>query len=154
MTASENRPRTSALSAEQIVREVYRAFTSTDPGVIEKTVRQHFADDCVVYEAESLPWGGRYKGLDNVVAMTVGIADPSAPIDAANLVVDDMIVREAGSVGVSQVVAAVSFPWRGAKTIPMKALEWFMVENGKVTEIKVYLWDTAAAIAALGSGTR
>ena len=150
MTATENRSRTSALSAEQIVREVYRAFTSTDPGVIEKTVRQHFADDCVVYEAESLPWGGEYQGLDNVVAMTLGIADPSAPIDAANLIVDDMIVREAGPAGTSHVVAVVSFPWRGTETIPMKALEWFVVENGKVTEIKVYLWDTAAAIAALG----
>ena len=32
----------------------------------------------------------------------------------------------------------------------MRALEWFTVREAKVTEIRIYLWDTAAGLAALG----
>ena len=139
-------------TAAQIVRSVYQAFTSGDPGLIDGTVRELFADDVVVHEAESLPWGGRYDGLDTVAAMTQGLADPAAPIDAANLSVDELIVDESGAPGTAHVVAAVSFPWRGATTIPMRALEWFTIRDGKVSEIQVFLWDTGAAVSALGNG--
>lgn len=138
-------------TAADIVRSVYRAFTSGDTGLIDRTVRELFAEDVVVHEAESLPWGGRYDGLDTVAAMTQGLADPAAPIDAANLSVDELIVDESGAPGTSHVVAAVSFPWRGATTIPMRALEWFTIRDGKVTEIQVFLWDTGAAVSALGN---
>jgi ketosteroid isomerase-like protein len=141
-----------ATTAADIVRSVYRAFTSGDTALIDRTVRALFADDVVVHEAESLPWGGRYDGLDTVAAMTQGLADPAAPIDAANLSVDELIVDESGAPGTAHVIAAVSFPWRGTTTVPMKALEWFMIRDGKVSEIRVFLWDTAAAVSALGSG--
>lgn len=139
-------------TAADIVRSVYRAFTSGDHGLIDRTVRELFADDVVVHEAESLPWGGRYDGLDTVAAMTQGLADPAAPIDVANLSVDELIVDESGAPGTAHVVAAVSFPWRGATTIPMRALEWFTIRDGKVSEIQVFLWDTGAAVSALGNG--
>jgi ketosteroid isomerase-like protein len=141
-----------ATTAADIVRSVYRAFTSGDTALIDRTVRALFADDVVVHEAESLPWGGRYDGLDTVAAMTQGLADPAAPIDAANLSVDELIVDESGAPGTAHVIAAVSFPWRGTTTVPMKALEWFTIRDGKVSEIRVFLWDTAAAVSALGSG--
>ncbi|NYI91857.1 hypothetical protein HNR02_005232 [Amycolatopsis endophytica] len=44
-------------SGAEWVRQVYAAFGSTGPDAIEKTVRRHVADGCVVHEAESLPWG-------------------------------------------------------------------------------------------------
>jgi ketosteroid isomerase-like protein len=139
-------------TAAEIVRSVYRAFTSGDTGLIDRTVRELFADDVVVHEAESLPWGGRYDGLETVAAMTQGLADPAAPIDAANLSVDELIVDESGAPGTAHVIAAVSFPWRGATTIQMRALEWFTIRHGKVSEIQVFLWDTGAAVSALGNG--
>ncbi|BBG03788.1 MULTISPECIES: hypothetical protein [Pseudonocardia] len=57
---------------------------------------------------------------------------------------------ESGAPGTSHVVAAVSFSWRGATTIPMRALEWFTIRHGRVSEIRVFLWDTGAAVSALG----
>lgn len=158
MTTTDPTPGPTATStaatetAADIVRSVYRAFTSGDHGLIDRTVRELFADDVVVHEAESLPWGGRYDGLDTVAAMTQGLADPAAPIDVANLSVDELIVDESGAPGTAHVVAAVSFPWRGATTIPMRALEWFTIRDGKVSEIQVFLWDTGAAVSALGNG--
>jgi ketosteroid isomerase-like protein len=140
---------TSRTGAEEVVRAVYAAFTSADPEKIERAVRELFADDVVVHEPESLPWGGRYDGIETVAAMTVGLADPSAPVDAGNLTIDQVFVGEDSTSGPFHVVAAVSFPWRGHTTIAMRALEWFTVDHGKVTEIRVFLWDTAAAIAAL-----
>ncbi|KAF7549663.1 hypothetical protein G7Z17_g6220 [Cylindrodendrum hubeiense] len=139
-------------SAEDIVRSVYRAFQSANAEVVERCARELLAADAVLVEAESLPWGGRYEGIESVVATIIGVASPESPIDAANLVIDDMIVREGGGDSPSQVIAAVSFPWRGPnKRIPMRSLEWFTVQNGKVTELRIYLWDTAAAISALAA---
>ena len=141
----------SPLSPEGIVREVYEAFNTTDPDIIERVSRSHFADDVIVREAESLPWGGSYEGIDTVAAMSKGIASAESPIDAANLRIDQLHVASTTAEGDTHVLAAVSFPWRGVTTIPMRALEWFTIRHGKVVEIQVFLWDTAAAISALGS---
>jgi hypothetical protein len=135
-------------SPEDVVRAVYSAFKTLDSDIIEETARVYFADTVVVREAESLPWGGNYEGIETVAAMTKGLASPESPIDAANLRIDHLHVGRTSN-GITHVLAAVSFPWRGTTTIPMRALEWFTVHNGKVVEIQVYLWDTAAAIAAL-----
>ncbi|AEF38617.1 4Fe-4S domain-containing protein [Hoyosella subflava] len=140
---------TETLSPQDIVRAVYSAFNSLDPDIIEETARTYFADTVVVREAESLPWGGIYEGIETVAAMTKGLASPASPVDAANLHIDHLHVGATSSDNTTHVLAAVSFPWRGAVTIPMKALEWFTVRDDKVVEIQVYLWDTAAAISAL-----
>lgn len=145
-------PTAPSLAPEDVVRKVYSAFNSGDSAAIRAAAEKYFADDVAVYEAESLPWGGTYRGLETVAAMTSGIASPESPIDAARLRIDQMIVGQPDPSGASQVVVAVSFPWRGAQaTIPMRALEWFTVRSGKVVEIRVFLWDTAAAIAVLGT---
>ncbi|MFJ7078936.1 nuclear transport factor 2 family protein [Streptomyces sp. NPDC098781] len=136
---------------EAIVREVYAAFNTCDAGTVITTVRRHFADDVVVREAGSLPWGGDFEGIETVSAMTAGLADPASPIDAANLRIDELIAAPGSASGVSHVVAAVSFPWRGTeRTIAMRALEWFTFRDDKVAEIQIYLWDSAAGLAALG----
>ncbi|MGV9867539.1 nuclear transport factor 2 family protein [Rhodococcus koreensis] len=140
-----------SLSPEDVVREVYEAFKTTDPDTIERVSRSHFADDVIVREAESLPWGGSYVGIDTVAAMTKGIASAESPIDGANLRIDQLHVASTTAEGDTHVLAAVSFPWRGETTIPMRALEWFTIRHGKVVEIQVFLWDTAAAISALRS---
>jgi ketosteroid isomerase-like protein len=138
------------VTAADVVRKVYAAFNSCDPARIATMAAECFADDIVVREPESLPWGGVYEGLDIVTAMTVGISSPESPIVAAQIVVQQLITAEPEPDGTAQVVAVVSFPWRGPlQVIPMRALEWFTVRAGKVAEIQVFLWDTAAAIAAL-----
>ena len=128
-----------------VVRAVYAALTSVDPDTIHAAAAAYFDDGIVVHEPESLPWGGVYQGRELVTGLMANIGDPASPIDAANLTVDQLIHTGA------EVVAAVSFPWRGADPVPgqMRALEWFTVRAGKVTEIRIYLWDTAAGLAAL-----
>jgi hypothetical protein len=138
------------LAAEEVVREIYAAFNSADAVIISTMAQKYFDDNVVVREAESLPWGGVYQGLDTVAAMTAGIASPASPIDAARLRVEQLIASQSEPSGTAQVVAVVSFPWRGVQTtIPMRALEWFTLRSGKVIEIQVFLWDTAAAMAVL-----
>jgi ketosteroid isomerase-like protein len=137
-------------TATDLVRKVYAAFNSGDSTVISEMAKACFADDVVVREAESLPWGGVYQRLETVTPLTAGIASPQSPIDASRLVVEKLIATEHDGSGTAQVVAVVSFPWRGSRrTIPMRALEWFTVRGGKVVEIQVFLWDTAAAMAVL-----
>jgi len=82
--------------------------------------------------------------------MTVGLASPQSPIVATQIAIQQLITTELDRNGTAEVVAVVAFPWRGPKqTITMRALEWFSLRAGKVAEIQVFLWDTAAAIAAL-----
>jgi uncharacterized protein len=137
--------------AVHIVRAVYAALCSADPATISSAAAEHFHDDIVVREAESLPWGGVYRGRDQVTTLMANIGDPQSPIDAAHLSVDQLIATADPTSGVDQVIAAVSFPWRGPSqpSVSMRALEWFTVRGDKVVEIRVYLWDTAAALAAL-----
>jgi len=137
------------MDAVRIVRAVYAALTSVDPDTIHAAAAEYFDDDIVVREPESLPWGGVYRGRELVTGLMANIGDQASPIDAANLTIDDVIHSADGDA--HQVIAAVSFPWRGAAgpAASMRALEWFTVLGGKVTEIRIYLWDTAAGIAAL-----
>jgi ketosteroid isomerase-like protein len=136
-------------SPTDVVRAVYAALCSADPDTIRAAATAHFAHEIVVHEPEALPWGGYYRGREPVTGLMAGIGDPASPIDAANLTVDQLIHTPDGDD--HQVIAAVSFPWRGAgpDTYPMRALEWFTVREAKVTEIRIYLWDTAAGLAAL-----
>lgn len=136
------------MNPPEIVRAVYAALTSVDPDTIHAAAAEYFDHDIVVREPESLPWGGIYQGRELVTGLMANIGDPASPIDAANLTIDNLVHTPDGDT--HQVIAAVSFPWRGAGTpIPMRALEWFTVRAGKVTEIRIYLWDTAAGLAAL-----
>ncbi|QYB04707.1 nuclear transport factor 2 family protein [Rhodococcus sp. USK10] len=139
--------------ARETVRTIYQAFNSADLATIEATVRDNFAPEVVVREPESLPWGGVYEGRDLVMKMMAGLTDPTSPIDAKNLVVDQLFASTEGDT--IHIVADASFPWHGAtSSIPMRALEWFSLRKGKVVEVQVFLWDAAAALAALGSDSR
>jgi hypothetical protein len=137
--------------AEDTVRAVYRAFGSGAPEAIAAMAAEYFGEGIVIREAESLPWGGVYEGLETASAMAAGISSPQSPIVAAELIIERLITGSADADGAVQVVAVTSFPWRGAGgTIPMRAMEWFTVRAGKVEEIQIFLWDTSAALAALG----
>jgi hypothetical protein len=142
------------MDAPEIVRAVYAALRSLDPDIIRAAAASHFASDIVVHEPESLPWGGTYRGREPVTELMANIGDPNSPIDAANLTVDQLIHMPDGHL--HQVIAAVSFPWRGAgaQPYPMRALEWFTVGDAQVVAIRVYLWDTAAGLARLVPGER
>jgi hypothetical protein len=54
-------------------------------------------------------------------------------------------------------VAEAVFPWTapGArKPIPMAAFEWFTFRDGRISEMVVSYWDTAACVAAMKAAER
>jgi uncharacterized protein len=53
----------SACDHREIVRSIYRDAARRD----FKSVQLHLADDCVIHEAESLPYGGRYVGSSGFI---------------------------------------------------------------------------------------
>ncbi len=143
-----------AQRALDVIREVYAAFKSLDPSVIEEMCTTHYAPDVVLREAQSLPWGGVYNGLVAVRDLTLGICNPQNPIDASKLEVLELFHGANEAREVEHVVAAVSFPWKVGDSEPvlMRAMEWFTLNKElKVIELQVFMWDTAACLASLQS---
>jgi ketosteroid isomerase-like protein len=51
-----------------------------------------------------------------------------------------------------EIAVHVEFPWiapRAAEPIPMAAVEWFTFREGRVVEMIVSYWDTAACLRAM-----
>jgi ketosteroid isomerase-like protein len=130
--------RMEALSNREIVAGLYRALAEGNPqGVFEL-----FAEDIVVHEADCLPYGGVHKGRDAVVGMAMKMLetfDPSA-IRCEEIIGDgDRIVGLARGVWRS----------RSGRSIEVDLAEVFTIRDGKVTEVRPFIWDTAALV---GSG--
>lgn len=132
----------------EAVADVYAAFVSRELEQVGEVFDRTFSPEIVLHEPDQLPYGGAYEGLDTVKEFIGGLVDPQSPVDAAQLVVDDIIASDS----TDRVVGYVSFPWHppGAEGgISMSALELFTFEEMQVVEIRVFLWDTAACIASL-----
>ena len=123
-------------SSADIVSLIYESFVSKDVARIHALFDDHLADDVVLHEPESLPYGGTYSGLDALKAFVAGLASDESPVDAARLVVEDLVASG------DRVVGYVSFPWQPAgapEPIPMRALELFTFRAGRVAEMRVFL---------------
>jgi ketosteroid isomerase-like protein len=69
------------------------------------------------------------------------------PIIPPEQITIERMVEEGDSI----VVKAV-FPWLApgaSEPIPMSAVEWFTFREGRVSEMVVSYWDTAACLAAM-----
>jgi hypothetical protein len=133
---------------KEIVGEIYSAFIARDLERVAAVFDRNLADDVVLFEPESLPYGGKYERLETVKEFTGGLVDPQSPIDAGKLAVNFILTSDSDP----HVIASVSFPWDppgGPGAIPMGALELFTFDELKVVEMRVFLWDTAACIASL-----
>jgi uncharacterized protein len=97
--------------------------------------------DVVLREPESLPYGGAYVGLESVLA---GIGEAARWVDLSSLQVERILGDE------EVVVAFIRCDWRkedGSRTA-LELRECLTIRDGKVAEIQVFLWDTAALVAA------
>lgn len=149
MTSLETKTPTRTAGDLDVVRELYAAVKTADPAVVTAVLDKHFASDIVVHEADSLPWGGTYSGLDAISVLATGMTNPASPVDVRSLEVEHLLVESADISGDSHVVAILNVPFRGpSTTLQTRVLEWFTFRHGKVTRIDIFL-DTASVLAVL-----
>ena len=120
-------------SPEQIVRTFYRAMATGDVPLLERVISGAFAATATLARPESLPGGGVLDGHEAIVGFLRRAAGK------APLVVDDISVADDGS----RVFATVTITLGGTTST---ALEQWTVDDGKVTSIRAYYWDTAAML--------
>lgn len=103
------------------------------------------APGAVLVEAESLPWGGEWRGPDGFAALIGSISTPT------ELVVGDAAMIDAGEVVVVRVdVEFVSR--RTGRRLPMTIVEFYTVRDGKIHGGDFYYKDTQAVNELVANG--
>jgi uncharacterized protein len=100
-----------------------------------EALREYIADDCVVHEAESLPYGGTWHGPQ-------GFADLMRAVGAA---FEDFVFTPIGVVG--NATDTVAFRGRvsgrtARGTFDMPIVEYWTCRDGKVVDILAVYHDT------------
>lgn len=125
----------------QIIESAYEAILGR--GNIDDFLA-HFSDDAVMIEADSLPYGGTYKGK---AAIRAGLE--SVFPHYTNFSYTPEVLTAAGE----WVIAYGEFAITSAKTgksIAFKLAEVSKVENGKITLIHPVYSDTKALLNVMG----
>jgi hypothetical protein len=124
-----------------IVESFYDALRARDGQLVAEIVDEHFAQDAILRRPESLPGGGVTAGAEKIKRFMVAAATMDGPLDISRLDVHQ-ILEHAGDDG-EHVVVDVRFPIPGGT---VNALEWWILRDLKVAEIRAYYWDTAAMV--------
>jgi len=122
-----------------VVNRFYDAALSNDLDAISTILHP----DVVVHEAPSLPYGGTHTGRVNVLALLTTLF---SGIDLDTVIRTDVLVNGARAASLLEVPFAFAdpaFPQR------MPVIETFVVEDGLITEIRPFYFDTAAIAAAM-----
>jgi ketosteroid isomerase-like protein len=141
-------PTTTALS---VLKGMYAAeaeyLAAGGPGSASfALLAPYFAADVVLYQADSLPYGGVWRGHDGmeqfflVMSQTwdaFEMVDQEFLSDASPLVVLTRVHARARATG-----RELSFP----------ILQTIKVEDGCITEVHPFYWDTAAIAKACSTG--
>jgi len=124
-----------------VVRAFYDAVAAGDPSALSEIVASSFREDAAIAWPEGLPYGGRVEGASRLSRLFAGMASSAVPVGPAGLEVVSIID------GGSQVAAQLEFRWHApgsAESISSGALELWTFDQGLVSEIRAYYWDTAA----------
>lgn len=122
-----------------IIQAVYAAAGQGDWAA----VRAHMADTLVITEAASLPYAGEFRGADALRDLFVLVSG----------FWDGLVIERRGiTAGGDTVIGELFLSGRAKRTgerFAMPVLELWRLEDGKVTEIRPFYFDTArlAAIA-------
>lgn len=113
------------------------------PGVASfETLAPYFASDVVLHQAESLPYGGTWRGLDG---MEQFFAAMSQAWEAFEMVEQHFL---------STADTAVVLTWVHARAratgreLGFPILQTIRVVDGRIAEARPFYWDTAAVAAA------
>src|SRR5688572_7283502 len=130
-----------------ILDRYYTALQHKNADELRSAIEEGFSTDAVLRISDSLPYGGTHSGRQVILTMLMGFVTTTTPIIRPEQIKIERIVEEGDSI-----VAKAVFPWLapGASTpIQMSAFEWFTFRNGRVSEMVVSYWDTAACVAAM-----
>jgi ketosteroid isomerase-like protein len=125
----------------------YSALQRKNADELRAAIEEGFAPDAVLRISDSLPYGGTHAGRDVILPMLLGFVTTTKPIIPPEQIKVESIVEDGDTI-----VAKAVFPWLapGAREpIPMSAFEWFTFRDGRITEMIVSYWDTAACLAAM-----
>lgn len=128
-------------SNEATLKQIYKAFADNDLEVW----KSFFDDRSVLIEAESLPYGGRFEGLERILEAMSMIR---ASWDDFQYDVDEMHVSERSIIVYGQ-MDAVAAATRTRVQIPL--VERWIIVDGIVREVTAIYSDTALMAAALAS---
>ena len=131
----------------RVLDRFYAAVQKKDPEEVALSIEEGFAPDVVLRLSDSLPYGGVYEGRETIKNLLVKLVTTRRPIVIPDQIVVDRIVEQG-----DQIVVEPVFPWLApgaTEPIRMSAVEWFTFRDGRVTEMKVVYWDTAACLKAM-----
>lgn len=125
----------------QIVESAYEAILGR--GNIDDFLA-HFAEDAVMIEAESLPYGGTYTGK---AAIKAGLESVFPHYTAFSYAPE--VLTAAGEWVIAYGIFSITSAKTG-KSISFKLAEVSKVENGKITMIHPVYSDTKALLDTMG----
>jgi ketosteroid isomerase-like protein len=130
-----------------ILERYYSALGHKDADELRSSIEEGFATDAVLRISDSLPYGGAHAGREAILEMLMGFVTTTTPVIEPDQITIERMVEEGDSI-----VAKAVFPWLApgaSEPIPMSAFEWFTFRDGRVSEMVVSYWDTAACLAAM-----
>ena len=145
--AQQQEQRTRMSRNRATLERYYSALQHKNADELRSAIEEGFAPDAVLRISDSLPYGGTHAGRQVILTMLMGFVTTTAPIIRPEQIKIERMVEEGNSI-----VAKAVFPWLapGAREpIPMSAFEWFTFRDGRVVEMVVGYWDTAACLAAM-----
>ncbi len=130
-----------------VLERYYSALQKKDANGLRAAIEEGFAPDAILRISDSLPYGGTHAGRKVILDMLMGFVTTTAPIIKPEEIKIESVVEQGDSI-----VAKAVFPWLApgaSKPIPMSAFEWFTFREGRIAEMSVCYWDTAACLAAM-----
>ena len=141
MTNKEN-PAFETLMRFYDAETIYLSPGGGDFSVIAETLDP----ECVLYQPDSLPYGGEWHGRQGFAAWMRAFGKQWSALKVRNPQFypsgDDVIFSRSHVHAVSRLTG---------KTIDWPLLQFFKVRNGKILELRPFHWDTATMIAAMSS---
>ncbi|TPG32427.1 nuclear transport factor 2 family protein [Mycolicibacterium hodleri] len=127
----------SAQSNIDTVRQTYAAMAAGNAAA----AMANFHEDMVLIEPESLPYGGTYKGLSEIGGAILAITQY---VDLAGLKIGRVLADD------DTAVAFVTATWKNpdGTTHDMLMRECYQFSGSKITEMRIFYWDTATLASA------
>lgn len=115
------------------------------PGVANfDTLAPYFAPDVVLHQAETLPYGGIWRGHDGMEQFFIAMAETW---EAFEMVEQQFLSTSGIAVVLTQVRARARATGR---ELDFPILQTIRVVDGRIAEVRPFYWDTAAIAAACG----
>jgi uncharacterized protein len=106
------------------------------------TLAPFFAPDVVLHQAETLPYGGTWRGHDGMERFFVAMSQTWADFE---MVEQEFLSTSRTAVVLTQVHARARATGRG---LDFPILQTIRVVDRRIIEVRPFYWDTAAIVAA------